>query len=47
MKQRLDFIKLIAVIGDGHIAEMGSYGGLITIKDGIFCKLMERQTIVA
>jgi ATP-binding cassette subfamily B (MDR/TAP) protein 10 len=37
----------IAVITDGRIAEMGSYGGLITIKDGIFRKLVERQTITA
>ena len=36
----------IAVISNGQVAEMGSYGGLISIEDGIFRKLVERQTIV-
>lgn len=47
---RLSTIKTahhIAVLDHGNIAEMGSYGDLITIEDGIFRKLVERQTIVS
>ena len=47
---RLSTIKTahhIAVIDRGNIAEMGSYGDLIAIQDGIFRKLVERQTIVS
>ncbi|KAK6182684.1 hypothetical protein SNE40_010309 [Patella caerulea] len=35
----------IAVIDSGRIAEVGSYSDLIRIQDGIFKKLVERQTI--
>ena len=47
---RLSTIKTahhIAVLDRGNIAEMGSYRDLITIEDGIFRKLVERQTIVS
>ncbi|XP_050404463.1 ATP-binding cassette sub-family B member 10, mitochondrial [Patella vulgata] len=35
----------IAVIDSGKIAEVGSYSDLMRIQDGIFKKLVERQTI--
>lgn len=47
---RLSTIKTanqIAVLSDGTVAEMGSYQDLIAIEDGIFRKLVERQTIVS
>lgn len=37
----------IAVLDSGRIVELGSYDNLISISDGIFRKLVERQTIAA
>ena len=37
----------IAVIDQGQVVEMGSYDKLMTIPDGMFRRLVERQTIVA
>lgn len=37
----------IAVISDGKVSELGSYSDLIAVKDGIFRKLVERQTVTA
>ena len=37
----------IAVLSDGRVAEIGSYQQLTSIQDGIFRKLVERQTIVS
>lgn len=37
----------IAVVDQGKIVEMGSYDKLMTIPDGMFRRLVERQTIVA
>ena len=35
----------IAVLHEGNVAEIGSYTELMTIEDGLFRKLVERQTI--
>lgn len=35
----------IAVLSDGKVAELGSYDELMTLQNGIFRKLVERQTI--
>ncbi|XP_076100291.1 ATP-binding cassette sub-family B member 10, mitochondrial-like [Mytilus galloprovincialis] len=35
----------IAVIDHGHVSEIGSYSQLMDIPDGLFRKLVERQTI--
>lgn len=35
----------IAVLNDGKIQELGAYSQLMNKKDGIFRKLVERQTI--
>ena len=37
----------IAVLDGGRIAELGSYDQLATRPDGLFRKLIERQTVVA
>lgn len=37
----------IAVMDQGRIAEMDSYEKLMAIPDGLFRRLVERQTIVA
>lgn len=37
----------IAVLDQGRIAELGSYGQLMTLPDGLFRRLVERQTVVA
>jgi ATP-binding cassette, subfamily B (MDR/TAP), member 10 len=37
----------IAVIDQGKVVEMGSYDKLMTLSDGMFRRLVERQTIVA
>lgn len=37
----------IAVLDSGRVVELGSYENLISISDGIFRKLVERQTIAA
>jgi len=37
----------IAVLDGGRIAELGSYDHLATRPDGLFRKLVERQTVVA
>ena len=37
----------IAVLDGGRIAELGSYDQLATRPDGLFHKLVERQTVVA
>nr|KAG5700902.1 hypothetical protein BaRGS_012309 [Batillaria attramentaria] len=47
---RLSTIKTadqIAVISGGQLTEIGSYRDLISVQDGIFRKLVERQTIVS
>lgn len=47
---RLSTIKTadqIAVISGGQVAEIGSYRDLMMIREGIFRKLVERQTIVS
>ncbi len=36
----------IAVLDHGRVAEIGSYEHLMTLSDGLFRKLVERQTIV-
>ena len=36
----------IAVLDQGMVAEFGTYNELISLDDGIFRKLVERQTIV-
>lgn len=35
----------IAVIDNGQVSEIGSYGQLMEINNGLFRKLVERQTI--
>lgn len=35
----------IAVITNGHVSELGSYNQLMDIENGLFRKLVERQTI--
>jgi ATP-binding cassette subfamily B (MDR/TAP) protein 10 len=35
----------IVVLQEGKVAELGSYGELMTIEEGIFRKLVERQTV--
>ncbi len=35
----------IAVLDQGIVAEFGTYNELMSLKDGIFRKLVERQTI--
>ena len=35
----------IAVINEGKIAELGAYEDLMQIEEGLFRKLVERQTI--
>jgi ABC-type transport system involved in cytochrome bd biosynthesis fused ATPase/permease subunit len=45
-----DFILLwisdkIAVLNDGKFAEIGTYEDLMTIQNGMFKKLVEKQTI--
>lgn len=35
----------IAVLADGKVAELGTYWQLMDIENGIFRKLVERQTI--
>jgi ATP-binding cassette subfamily B (MDR/TAP) protein 10 len=35
----------IAVIDNGQVSEIGSYGQLMEIDNGLFRKLVERQTI--
>lgn len=45
---RLSTIKTadqIAVINHGHVTELGSYNQLMEIENGLFRKLVERQTI--
>lgn len=45
---RLSTIKTadqIAVIDNGQVSEIGSYGQLMEIDHGLFRKLVERQTI--
>lgn len=37
----------IAVLDGGRVAELGSYERLMTLPDGLFRKLVERQTVVA
>ena len=37
----------IAVLDGGRVAELGSYEHLMTLPDGLFRKLVERQTVVA
>ncbi|KAK2150002.1 hypothetical protein LSH36_427g01031 [Paralvinella palmiformis] len=37
----------IAVLHDGAVAEIGTYGELMSIKDGLFRRLVERQTIAS
>ena len=37
----------IAVLDAGRVAELGSYEQLMTIDDGLFRRLVERQTVVA
>ena len=37
----------IAVLDSGRVAELGSYEQLMTLPDGLFRKLVERQTVVA
>jgi len=37
----------IAVLDQGRIVELGSYEQLMTIPDGMFRRLVERQTIVS
>ena len=37
----------IAVLHDGTVAEIGSYAELMNINDGLFKKLVERQTIAS
>lgn len=34
----------IAVLQDGRIIEQGKYENLISLKDGVFRELIERQT---
>ena len=36
----------IAVLDEGKVAEFGTYNELISLDDGIFRKLVERQAIV-
>ena len=36
----------IIVIDEGKVVENGTYQGLLSLKDGLFRKLVERQTIV-
>ena len=36
----------IAVLDQGRVAEFGTYNELMGLDDGIFKKLVERQTIV-
>ena len=46
---RLSTIKnadMIAVLDQGGIAETGTYKELMRIEDGIFRKLVERQTVL-
>jgi len=37
----------IAVLDQGRVAELGSYGQLMSLSDGLFRRLVERQTVVA
>ena len=37
-------VNQVAVLNDGAIAEQGSYTDLLKIPDGIFKRLVERQT---
>lgn len=37
----------IAVLNGGRVAELGSYDQLMTLSDGLFHRLVERQTVVA
>ena len=36
----------IAVLDNGRIAELGPYTELMSLQDGLFRKLVERQTII-
>ncbi|XP_074645282.1 ATP-binding cassette sub-family B member 10, mitochondrial-like [Tubulanus polymorphus] len=36
----------IAVLDNGHVVELGSYSHLMNIENGLFKKLVERQTLV-
>jgi len=37
----------IAVLDGGRIAELGSYEKLMSLPDGLFRKLVDRQTVVS
>ena len=37
----------IAVLDQGTVTELGTYDQLMTLQDGMFRKLVERQTIVS
>jgi len=37
----------IAVLEAGRVAELGSYEQLMRLEDGLFRRLVERQTVVA
>jgi len=37
----------IAVLDRGRVAELGSYAQLMALPDGLFRRLVERQTVVA
>jgi len=37
----------IAVLDRGRIAELGTYEQLMTVPEGLFRRLVERQTVVA